>query len=299
MAEPKAGHGTDANDTLHRFLFERLGIRGELVRLGASWRALHAGHDYPAPVRAQLGRAVAASVLLSATIKFDGNLILQAQGDGPLGMLVAQATSRRTFRGLAHWHGAVPEGDLATMHGVGRLVMTLEPSGDGERYQGIVPLEGATLAAALETYFRQSEQLDTALWLAADAGQAAGLLLQRLPGKVEDADAWGRVEHLAATITDAELLTLPGGEIIHRLFHEEDVRLFDAEPVSFRCSCSRERVAAAIRGLGRAEAESILAEQGRIAADCEFCNRHYEFDHVDVEALFVDVSVHDASTNKH
>ena len=148
MAEPKAGHGTDANDTLHRFLFERLGIRGELVRLGASWRALHAGHDYPAPVRAQLGRAVAASVLLSATIKFDGNLILQAQGDGPLGMLVAQATSRRTFRGLAHWHGAVPEGDLATMHGVGRLVMTLEPSGDGERYQGIVPLEGATLAAA-------------------------------------------------------------------------------------------------------------------------------------------------------
>lgn len=288
------------NDTLRRFLFEHLGIRGELARLGASWQALHGEHAYPDVVRSQLGQAVAASVLLSATIKYEGALILQFEGSGPLTMLVAQATSQRTFRGLAHWQGTVKSGDLHALHGDGRLVITLQPSGAGDRYQGIVPLSGSDLASALATYFAQSEQLDTALWLAADARQATGLLLQKLPGhSMDDEDGWNRVTQLAATISESELLNLSGDEIIQRLFHEEDVRLFETEPVSFRCGCSRERVTLAIRGMGRSEAASILDEQGTISADCEFCNRHYTFDHVDVEALFVDAPVLEPSDGQH
>ncbi|MCB1734150.1 MAG: Hsp33 family molecular chaperone HslO [Gammaproteobacteria bacterium] len=288
------------NDTLRRFLFEHLGIRGELVRLSASWQALHQDHHYPDTVLSELGQAIAASILLSATIKYDGSLILQMEGSGPLTMLVAQATSQRTFRGLAHWNDTVEPGDLHAIHGEGRLVITLQPSGAGDRYQGIVPLTGADLAGALGAYFQQSEQLDTGLWLAANASQATGLLLQKLPDRQsDDADAWNRIAQLAATLTDSEMLQLSGEAIIHRLFHEEDVRLFEAEPVSFRCGCSRERVAQAIRGLGRSEAESILAEQGTISADCEFCNRHYAFDPVDVEALFVASPVSSPSSGNH
>jgi molecular chaperone Hsp33 len=273
-------------DQMHRFLFEGLGVRGELVQLGASWRAVRDNQAYPEQVAGQLGQGLAAVMLLSGTIKFKGSLILQVQSGGPLSLLVAQATDQRTLRGLARWQGEVPEGALPDMYGDGRLVITAEaPS--GERYQGIVGLEGLGLADALGSYFRQSEQLSTRLWLACDGERAAGLFLQRLPGEdSEDEDGWERVAALAETVSDDELLKLPAEELLHRLFHEEQVRLFEPEPVAYRCGCSRERIADALRAMGEAEVTTLVKQEGEIRADCEFCGRDYRFDAVDVAALF-------------
>lgn len=286
-------------DQLHRFLFENLGLRGELVQLGASWRAVLEQHDYPDAVAAQLGQAMAAVLLLSGTIKFKGSLILQVQGEGPLRTLVTQATDRRTLRGVARWGGEVPDGDLAAVFGAGRLVMTAEAP-TGGRYQGVVALEGANLASALESYFEQSEQLATQLWLFADAQHAAGLLLQRLPGEpLPDQDAWGRVCMLADTVQPAELTATPAPELLRRLFHEESVRLFDPEPVAFRCGCSRERVAGALQVLGKTEFEALLAEDGEVSVDCEFCGRRYRFDAVDLEQLWAGLPTAPESHTRH
>jgi len=229
---------------------------------------------------------LAAVVLLSSTIKFEGALILQVEAQGPLRTLVAQATDRRTLRGLARWEGDVPQGSsLHETFGAGRVVLTASAPG-GERYQGVVALEGASLSAALETYFAQSEQLPTRLWLAADGSRATGLLLQRLPGTSVEDDTWPRAVVLADTLGDAELLGLSAEPLLYRLFHEERVRLFDAEPVSFRCGCSRERIEGLLRSLGPEEVDSVLAEQGVVEVTCEFCNRVYRVDAVDAAALF-------------
>jgi molecular chaperone Hsp33 len=273
-------------DQLHRFLFEDLGVRGELVQLGASWRVVRDNQDYPATVATQLGQGLAGVMLLSGTIKFSGSLILQIQSSGPLNLLVAQATDQRTLRGLARWQEEVPVGDLAATFGQGRLVITAEaPS--GERYQGIVALEGSGLAEAIGTYFQQSEQLPTRLWLACDGEHAAGLFLQRLPGQqVEDADAWERLTALADTVTVEELASLPVEQLLHRLFHEETLRLFEPEPVAYRCGCSRERIAEVLRAMGEGEVSELVQSEGEIHAGCEFCGRDYVFDKVDVAALF-------------
>lgn len=274
-------------DQLHRFVFENLGIRGELVQLGASWQAAREIHPYPTVVAGQLGQALAAVVLLSGTIKFSGSLIMQLQGPGPLRTLVAQATESRTVRGMASWEGEVGEGDMAAIYGDGRLVITAEAP-NGERYQGIVAAEGEGLAAALEQYFVQSEQLDTRLWLFTDERHAAGLFLQRLPGEQGDVDAWERVSMLAETVTAEELLTLDVRQLLHRLFHEETLRLYDPEPVAFRCGCSRERVAGMLRSLGQTAVEGIVEELGAVEVNCEFCNRQYRFDAVDVAGLYTE-----------
>lgn len=274
-------------DRLERFLFETTHVRGELVSLDRTFRAAIARHDYPEPVRALLGEAMAASALLSSTIKFDGgSLTFQVQGDGPVQLLVARCTSDRNLRGLVRWNGAVPAGPLPSITGSGRLAITIDPGGDRERYQGIVELAGETLARAIEGYFAQSEQLDTRLWLAADGAHAAGMLLQKLPGDEADPDLWNRVLHLAATLTPAELLELSTREILRRLFHEEDVRLFRAEPVAFRCGCARTTIESVLRVFGRDEAESILRERGSIDVTCEYCLDHYAFDAIDVATLF-------------
>jgi molecular chaperone Hsp33 len=283
------------NDSLRRFLFEHTGIRGNLVHLDASWRAVLDTHPYPAPVRAYLGEALAAVCLLAATVKLSGSLILQIQGAGPLRTLVAQATGARTLRGVARWEGEVPAGgDLASCFGEGRLVLSIEHGG-GEPYQGIVPLSGGGIAQAIEGYFRDSEQLPTRLWLAADEHQAAGLLLQRLPGDT-DGDDWGRIGMLADTLTPAELTGLPAEPLLYRLFHEETVRLFESEPLAFRCGCSRARIEDMLRTLGQAEVDSIIAEQGAVEVTCEFCNRGYRLDAVDAIQLFATTPAHSAPT---
>jgi len=276
------------HDTLRRFIFEALPVQGRHVHLDATWRAALERQDYPAPVRGLLGEAMAASVLLSATLKFDGNITLQIQGNGPVHLLVVQCTSDLSLRGLARWSGVPASLGFRELVGDGRLIMTIEQSGKAERYQSIVPLEGDTLSSSLENYFVRSEQLATRLWLTASDTSASGMLLQMLPDKQGESDAWQHVTVLGDTLKQAELADLSAQQILHRLYNEDDVRLFEGAPVAFRCQCSRDRIEDTLRGLGHDEVQSILKEQGRVDVDCEFCGRRYGFDVVDVELLFSD-----------
>lgn len=287
------------SDRLWRFLFEHAGIRGNLVHLDASWRAVLDAHPYPEPVRDRLGQALAAVALLAATIKLEGSLILQVQSSGPLRTLVAQATHARTVRGLARWSGDVPaDAPLSEQLGEGRLVLTIE-HGRGEPYQGVVPLAGQELAQAIEGYFADSEQIPTRLWLAANAQRATGLLLQRLPDEDSTEEDWERIGLLAGTLTPGELLGLPAESLLHRLFHEEAVRLFEPEPVAFRCGCSKTRIQDMVKLLGEEEVRGLVAEQGVVEVTCEFCNRRYRFDPVDVGQLFAANSHPAASATPH
>lgn len=278
-----------APDVLRRFLFEDFPVRGEIVRLEASWQAVLERHDYPPAIRAVLGEALAAAVLLASTLKFDGLLTLQLQGEGDLHLLVAQCGSDLSVRGLAKWKSDNPTGSFAELTGGGRLAITIENRKSAERYQGIVLADTDTLAGCLENYFANSEQLPTRLWLAADDERVAGMLLQQLPADGErtesDEDGWNRAGLIAATLSREELLGLHDREILRRLFHEEDLRLADGDPVAFSCSCSLGRVESALKLLGRDELEELLAQEGVIQVRCEFCNKGYELDPVDVERL--------------
>lgn len=271
-------------DILHRFLFEELGVRGEWVKLGDSWQAARRHQQGTEFVQELLGQALAAVAMLSATIKFTGSMILQAQGDGNIRTLVAQATHERKIRGLVRSTTDVDDGTLESLFGQGRLVLTIEME-NSDPYQGIVPLEGENLANALESYFLNSEQLKTRLWLFADQHRAAGLLLQELPAQKHFQADWERVEMLASTITRKELLDLECEDVLYRLFNEEKVRIFEPEPIAFQCACSRPRIERTLRAMGRPELEDILREQAQIEVICEFCGERYQFDKVDVETL--------------
>ena len=288
-------------DCLHRFLFEHYPIRGHIVHLDASWRALLEHREYPEIIRDTLGEAVAASVLLAATLKFDGTLSLQLQGQGPMHLMLAQCSDALGVRAVARYREAEYHRDLSSLSGEGKLTVTLENEDLSQRYQGIVPLTGERMADCLRSYFESSEQLPTRLWLHADANGASGLLLQRLsndsvknrtvgsPHEVDPAeieDAWRRVQLLGDTLKPEELQTLSDRNLLRRLFAEDDVRLFESAPVFFRCRCSRERVTSMLRSLGPEEVRSVLAEQGHVEVRCDFCNRAYRFDAVDVEQLF-------------
>ena len=271
-------------DLLRRFVFEDLGVRGLWVRLSESWQSAQQHQHCTGDVQLQLGQALTAVVLLSSTIKFNGSMILQAQGDGPLKTLVAQATHDLKIRGLIRGDDNVIPGTLQDMFGEGRLVITVT-SDNNQPYQGIVALQGDNLAAALEAYFSQSEQLNTRLWLFANESRTTGLLLQELPTQLSIKEDWERIGMLANTITEDELQEFDCEDLLYRLFHEEKVRLFDGEPVTFDCSCSRLKIENTLRLLGRQELESVLLERGEIEVNCEFCNKHYRFDKIDVEQL--------------
>jgi molecular chaperone Hsp33 len=293
------------SDCLHRFDFEQLPIRGLLIHMDASWQALLEYRSYPEVIRDTLGEAVVASALLAATIKFDGQLTLQLQGDGALHLLLAQCTAGLGVRGLARYRGEVPAStDIQQLAGAGNLTVTVESEDLKQRYQGVVPVEGAQLAQCLEVYFAQSEQLPTRLWLHADERGVAGMLLQRLPPKLLDdaaraadeaeqlrrqtqlEDDWQRVQLIADTLKPEELRALSDREILRRLFNEDDLRLFDSAPVFFKCRCSRERVVGMLQALGADEVQGVLSEQGQVEVHCDFCNRAYVFDAVDVAQLF-------------
>jgi molecular chaperone Hsp33 len=303
---------------LHKFIFEGMPVRGMLVRLTDSWREVLARRaatgGWPPAVQQMLGQMAAAATLMQANLKFDGALVLQVQGDGPVKLAVAEALTDLRFRVTAKVIGDVaPDAhfpDLVNAHGHGRCAITLDPRSRGvglEPYQGIVPLalpdgqRAGDVATMLEHYMRQSEQLDTRIVLAADDEVAAGLLIQRLPiqgernlegpagtgaGREIDEDAFTRISHLAATLTPGELLTLDTQTVLQRLFWEEPVRLFEPRHPSFHCSCSRERVRAMLKSLGRAESDAILAERKDIEIGCDFCGAQYRFDAVDVGELF-------------
>lgn len=288
-------------DSLQRFIFEDAPVRGELVHLDATWRAVLERHDYPPQLQDMLGEMMAASALLSATLKFTGSLIMQIQGSGAVKLLVVECTSEQTMRATAKWSGELASTQFRELVGDGRFVITIAPNDLSQTYQGIVELNGDTLAQVLEHYMSTSEQLETRLWLASDTQQAAGMLLQRLPRAAgqEDGDTWNRAVTLAQTITPEELLRLPGAQVLHRLFHEEDLRVFEPRVMSFRCSCSRERVVNMLRMLGRDEVRSILQERGEVDVACEFCNRKYVFDPVDSEQIFAADVVTPARQTKH
>lgn len=288
-------------DVLQRFLFEDLPIRGELVHLDASWQEVLRRHEYPRAVRNLLGEMLTASVLLSSTLKFEGSLIIQLQGQGPVTLAVAECTSDKNLRGLAQWEGDVSDKSFDELVGPGTLVITIDPE-VGERYQGVVDCKQGSLSNAIEDYMTRSQQINTRIWLTGNALSTAGMLLQQMPSDVneygiddnsEEIEAWNRITTLAATIHRDELLELPFQEILHRLFHEEDVRIFEKQIVSFRCSCTHERVRDMLRMIGLTEVRDILEEQGKIGVHCQFCNHYYEFDRVDAEMIFVS----DISTN--
>lgn len=285
-------------DYLRRFLFEHSPVRGEVVHLDIAWQSMLEGHDYPPAVQALLGEAAVACALMTATLKMEGRLTLQIQGNGAVDLLVMQCGSDRALRGMARYSGDVAGSMLAEICGTGHLAITLEPSNGGERYQGIVALGDGDLAAALEGYFSQSEQLPTRFWLSADDRQAGGMLLQKLPG--EDGETlWQRTTMLASTLRDGELLEVDAETLVRRLFHEEDVRLFRPQPIRFECGCSSEKIEKVLYQLGGDEARSILAEQGSVRVECEYCRRRYEYDAVDVERIVSHVITAPASNATH
>ena len=289
-------------------MFENASVRGELVHLETSWRAVLDRHDYPDVLRNLMGELSAAAVLLAATLKLQGSLVLQIQGKGPIKLLVVECSGAGDLqlRATAKWSGDMVQGSVADLIGEGLFVITLDPKDGKQVYQGIVELEGKSVAEMLENYMARSEQLETRLWLAADGQCAAGMLLQKLPdqpdqpGKYgEDADAWQRATLLANTLKPEELLCESAPSLIHRLYHEDDIRLFDAQPVTFQCSCSRHSVGQMLKMLGRDEVHAILEERGAIEVFCEFCNQRYEFDKIDAELMFVEAVVLPVSEARH
>lgn len=279
-------------DSLQRFMFEHAAVRGSIVHLDTTWRAVLERREYPPLLRNLLGELMAAATLLASTLKFSGSIILQMQGEGPVKLLVVECMSDMTMRAMAHWEGEIAGESLADLVGAGRFVITIDPRDGGKTYQGIVAISGQSVADALEDYMSRSEQLETRLWLGADGNQAAGMLLQKMPGRDAnpdldpDPEAWQRAVHFASTLTRKELLGLPAQQILHRLYHEEDIRVFDPQAVNFYCPCSRERVSGMLRLLGYEEVQSLLREQDAIEVDCEFCNKHYVFDKIDAEQAF-------------
>ncbi len=294
------------SDSLQRFIFENADIRGEIVKLNATWQAILSRHQYPLAVQNLLGEMMVASALLSATLKFNGKLVIQIQGGHPIQLMVVECDSKNHLRAMAQYDDNIQNGNtLSELVGDGKLLITLDPSEGGERYQSIVEVTGETLADAISDYLVRSEQLDTNLWLAANSNDASGLLIQKLPtdsnkNNIEsnDQDAWNRIQHLSSTITNDELLNISDEEIIHRLYHEEDVRVFEKEPISFRCTCSRDRVANMLRSLGSKEVVSIIEEQNEIEVACEFCNQKYQFDSIDAEQLFASDITHQIPTRE-
>ncbi|AHX12056.1 heat shock protein Hsp33 [Dyella jiangningensis] len=278
-------------DVLHRFMLERAGVRGVLVRLGAAWREVAGRSAYPAALRSVLGQTLAASALLTGNIKLEGALSVELKSTGPLRLLFAECTDQGRLRGLARWSDPLPETlDLAALPSA-IMAITIGHAERGQRYQGLVDLQHPDLASALENYFSQSEQLPARIVLAADGEHAVGLMLQKMPDEggidaVQDEDAWTRIQHLTATLGQEELLSTAPEQLLYRLYHEESVRLFEPRPLAFGCSCTRERVETVLRSLGRDEVEAALeAREGEIEVICEFCAQRYTFDRVDAEHL--------------
>lgn len=286
-----------SQDVTQRFLFEHADVRGELVSLNQSYGEILAKHDYPEPVKALLGEMLAAAVLLSTAIKFDGLLIMQARSSGPLSTLMVECSSQQEVRAIARYSDDLQGEGLAALMPDGVLAITIDPD-QGQRYQGVVALEGNSLADSLAGYFDSSEQLPSRFRLLADGRTARGFMLQALPADrqtdpQERQETWNRLSILADTLSVEELMSLDNQTILHRLYHEEDVRLFDERSVSFRCSCSAERSGSALVSLGRDDAFLLLEERGgEIDIDCQFCNTRYLFDRAALVELFDKVRDH-------
>lgn len=280
---------SDPNNQRTRFLFDHAPVRGLHVRLQEVWQHIAARKPYPAPIRKALGELLAAGALLSSNLKLDGTLIVQVQGQGALKLLVVEATSDQTCRATARWdeHAAIADdADLLSLLGDNAVfAITLQPK-EGEQWQGLVPLEGGSIADMLTAYMLRSEQLETHITLAADNEAVGGLLLQRLPEETLGGDDWNTLAALADTLTAAELLHLDAQNLLYRLFHETPPRVFPPDNLEFACTCSRGKVSDMLLMLGAAEVGAALAEEGSITVNCDFCNEKYTFDDTDIATLF-------------
>ena len=282
-------------DIRQRFYFAHSPGRGEIVQTQDCLSEIFERHAYPSVIQKLLAEFVTACVLLTATLKLEGRLSLQARGNGALKMMMAECNHHHQIRAIAQLNEEADfanEASLSDLLADGLLVITLEPE-NGQRYQGIVELTGDNLADYLENYFSQSEQLPTRLWLAANQTQGAGLLLQALPQSQEDEDEdrWTRLVQMTQTLKTDELLGLSADEILYRLYHEEEVTLPESQAVTFSCTCSRDGTAQALLSIGQAECEDILAEQGEIRLNCQFCHTEYVFELTEIRQLFA-VQVH-------
>jgi molecular chaperone Hsp33 len=300
------------SDRLLKFMFHGAPVRGEIVRVAEAWREMTAHHQYPTPVKRLLGEMVAAAALLASNIKFNGALVMQVHGDGPVKLLVVECQPDLAIRATAKLgEDPIPQSasmrELINRNGRGRFAITLDPRDPlpGQQpYQGIVPLDGESMADVLEAYMRQSEQLETKLILAADEYVSAGLLLQRLPegGRLTadiDEDAWDRVTTLGATLSVEELLRLTPEDLARRLYSQEVLALQATLAPRFACRCSRERIGRMLVSLGRDEVDSIITELKIVTVTCDFCGRQYSFDAVDVEQLFTSGETAQADQRRH
>lgn len=301
----------ESHDTLHRFLFENTPIRGNHVSLNLSYQKALQHQQMPDALKRALGELMAASALLTATLKMEGTLIMQIQSKGVLKLLVVECNSEFGLRATAKWDGDIADDQhLFDLIEKGQFVITIDPKGK-QAYQGIVPIEGESIAEVLQNYMYRSEQIDTRLWLSSDDDTAAGMLIQKLPDttnqttmtpeqKAEQLETWNRIGYLAETIKSEELLSLDAQTVLRRLFHEEDIELFEPHHTHFFCSCSRHAVANMLRTLGEAEINSILEDEGKIDIHCDFCNQQYVFDEVDAKELILsEAESSDNSPNLH
>jgi molecular chaperone Hsp33 len=279
------------DDVLHRFLLERAGVRGTLVRLGPAWREVAGRADYPPALHALLGESLAASALLTGNIKLDGALSIELKSSGALRLLFAECNDQGRLRGLARWNEPLPDPLALDSLPDAIMAITIGNVDRDQRYQGLIDLQHAGLAGSLESYFVKSEQLPARILLAADDGYAVGLMLQKMPDEggrdaALDDDAWNRIVHLTATLGADELLNTAPEQLLYRLYHEESARLFEPHALAFGCNCSRERVTAMLRSLGRDEVEAALVARGdEIEVICEFCAQRYHYDRIDAEHL--------------
>lgn len=276
-------------DTRTRFIFDDMPVRGLHVRLEQVWQHIVRQKHYPVAIRRALGELLAAGALLSSNLKIDGTLIVQVQGQGRLKMLVVEATSEQTVRATARWDETAEIGGHESLTELlgdnGVFVLTLQPK-DAEPWQGVVPLEGDSIAQMLIHYMKRSEQLDTHIVLAASDTSVGGLLVQRLPEETLDTEAWNHISTLAQTLTADELTGLDAQHVLYRLFHETPPRVFEPENIEFACTCSRGKVSDMLLMLEGEEVGGVVAEQGSIAIDCDFCHEKYVFDETDINALF-------------
>lgn len=279
---------TNQPDLLHRYIFEERHVRGELVQLSESFDGMLQNHQYPAVVKRILGELLAATSLLTATLKFEGQISVQLQGDGPLKHAVVNGFHNQKMRATARFDESITEGTIPELIGSGFMVITIKPEG-GEQYQGVAELKKDSLAECIEQYFLNSEQLDTRVWLATsteESHRAAGMLLQVLPVEEKAKDDFTHLEALTETITDDEMLNLPAETVLTRLYHEDNPVLFEPQKVIYECGCSRQKTASAITQLGYEDAKALAAERGNIEITCEYCLTEYVFDEVDVEGIF-------------
>ena len=282
-------------DQLHRYLFADAAVRGELVNVSHTLHAILEGHDYPAAVKKLMAEMLVTTSLMTATLKFEGDITVQLQGEGPLAMAVINGNDKQELRGVARVRGEIDDdATLAQMLGQGYLVITITPA-KGERYQGIVALEKPTFAECIEEYFLRSEQLPTRLIIRNNTQGAAGILLQVLPSEDKDSEALNHLATLATTVTEEELIGLPANDVLWRLFHQEEVTVYDPQPVQFKCSCSRQRCGEVLKTVSVEEIDAILAEDGKIDMHCDYCGSHYLYDAVDVANIRNDVPLSNSS----